>query len=144
MNPLLIGPLFSFLEKGIERLFPDPEQQAKAKMDLLKMDQEGLFKELDAELQQNLAQAAINKEEAASVSIFKSGWRPAFGWAGVFVLISELILRPYLPWLMEVFGFYVPPIPSIDTEMFWPLIFGLLGLGGMRTFEKKSIFGKTK
>lgn len=136
MNPLLIGPIAELLSKGLDRLFPDPEQRAKAQMEMLKLEQEGAFKELDAQLQVNLAQAAVNKEEAGSTSLYKSGWRPAFGWVGVFVLLSEFILRPYLPWAMEVFGFHVPQLPSIDTEMFWPLIFGLLGLSGMRTFEK--------
>lgn len=138
MNPLIIGPVLELLSKGLDRWFPDPEERAKAQLDLIKLQQEGAFKELDAQLQLNLAQAAVNKEEAGSLSLFKSGWRPAFGWVGVFVLLSEFIFRPYLPWCMEVFGFHVPPLPGIDTEMFWPLIFGLLGLGGMRTFEKKT------
>ena len=137
MNPIFVGPIFELLNKGIERWFPDPEQKAKAQLDLVRMQQEGLFKELDIQLQSNLAQMRINEVEAQSDNLFKAGWRPSFGWVGVFVLVSELIMRPYLPWIMEVFGFYVPMIPSIDTEMFWPLIFGMLGLGGMRTYEKK-------
>lgn len=136
MNPLFVGPIVDLISKGLDRAFPDPAEKAKVQMDLAKMEQEGVFRELDAHLQTNLAQIRVNEAEASSENLFKAGWRPAFGWAGVFVLCSELILRPYLPWLMEVFGFYVPPIPSIDTEMFWPLIFGILGLGGIRTLEK--------
>lgn len=136
MNPLIIGGIGRLLERGLDILFPDPNVAAQHKIELLKMEQEGAFKELDMQLQLNLAQAKINEVEAASESLLKSGWRPAFGWVGVFVLVSELVIRPYLPWIMEVFGFHVPMIPSIDTEMFWPLIFGLLGLGGMRSWDK--------
>lgn len=142
MNPMFIGPIFEVISKGLDRWFPDPAEKAKHQLDLMKMAQDGEFKELDAQVQTALAQLRVNEVEAASENMFKAGWRPAFGWAGVFVLCSELILRPYLPWIMEVFGFYVPPIPSIDTDMFWPLIFGMLGLGAYRTYEKKS--GVTK
>lgn len=142
MNPIFVGPVFDLINKGLDRWFPDPEKRAAAELELIKMQQEGEFKVMDAQLQLNVAQMKINEAEANSPSLFKSGWRPSFGWAGVFVLVSELIARPYLPWVMEVFGFYVPPIPSIDTEMFWPLIFGMLGLGGLRSMDKRN--GVTK
>lgn len=137
MNPLIIGGIGRLLERGLDIMFPDPSVAAQHKIELLKLQQEGAFKELDNELQANLAQARINEVEAASENIFKSGWRPAFGWIGVFIMVSELVVRPYLPWLMETFGFHVPPIPSIDTEMFWSLIFGLLGLSGLRSWDKR-------
>lgn len=137
MSPLLAATLPDLLIKAMDKIFPDPSVAAEQKLKILELQQAGEFKALEVELQQQLGQIEVNKIEAASESVFKSGWRPAFGWVGVFVLVSELVVRPYLPWLMEVFGFYVPQIPSIDTEMFWPLIFGLLGLGGMRSWDKR-------
>ena len=137
MNPLAITTVTGLISKGLDILFPDPAVAAQHKIDLLKLQKEGMLEELDAELKGQLAQLEVNKIEAASDNIFKSGWRPAFGWVGVFALASQYIVRPFAPWLMEVFGVYVPPIPSIDMEALWPLIFGLLGLGGLRSWDKR-------
>lgn len=135
MSPLL-GMVIPSVIELVGRYIPDPEKKAEMQLEVMKLQQDMTKTELEAQVAQNVGQMEINKAEATSESLFKSGWRPAFGWIGAFVILMELVVRPFLPWLMEVFGFYVPPIPSIDSEMFWPLIFGLLGLGGMRTFEK--------
>ncbi|GAB3463776.1 3TM-type holin [Azotobacter salinestris] len=63
----------------LDRLIPDPEAKARAQLELLRLQQEGAFKELDAALQVNLAQAKINEVEAASQSGFQAGWRPLAG-----------------------------------------------------------------
>ena len=136
MSPIITAVLPVAIEL-IGRFIPDPEQKAKLQLAVMRMDQAGQFKELEADLQSRLAQLRINEVEAGSDDKFKSWWRPAFGWMGVFVIGTEMIVRPFLPWLMEVFGFYVPPIPSTDTELFWTLIFGLLGIGGMRSIDKR-------
>ena len=69
MPPLLITFISELLTKAIPRLFPDPEQQAKAQLEILKMQQEGEFKAMDAALQSALAQAETNKVEAANPSL---------------------------------------------------------------------------
>lgn len=137
LSPLLGAALPTILEI-VGRFVPDPEQKAKMQLEVMRLQQEGAFKELEAQVQQDIAQMEVNKVEAASENTFKSGWRPAVGWICAFVIVTEMIFRPYLPWLMEVFGFYVPPVPSIDSEMFWALVTGLLGLSGMRSFDKQS------
>jgi hypothetical protein len=96
-----------------------------------------LEKTLEIENSTTLAQIAVNQAEASSPSIFKGGWRPAVGWCCVFALFFEFLLRPLLPWS---FGFFTkvppPPLPSLDTGMLFNLMFGMLGLGGLRTVEK--------
>ena len=69
MNPLLIGPVAELINKGLDRWFPDPEEKARAQLDLIKLQQEGAFKELEAGLQLNLAQAKINEVEAAQADL---------------------------------------------------------------------------
>ncbi|GAB3390480.1 holin family protein [Azotobacter armeniacus] len=81
----------------LDKLIPDPEQKAKAQLELLKLQQEGAFKELDAALQVNLAQAKINEVEAASQSGFQAGWRPLAGYVCVAGLAYEFLARPLLP-----------------------------------------------
>lgn len=120
----------------LDKLIPDPEARAKAQLDLLKLQQDGAFKELDAQLQVNLAQAEINKVEAASQNGFQAGWRPLAGYACVAGLGYEFLLRPMLPWVLTVSGVQgVPDLPSLDGVLF-ELMFGMLGLGTLRTADR--------
>lgn len=132
MNPLLIGPLADLLNKGLDRWFPDPEKKAQAQLELLKLQQEGAFKELEAELQINLAQAKINEMEAAQSDFFRGGGRPAAMWVCVLGMFYEFLVRPLLPWTLVVFGVPgVPELPTLDAVLF-ELLLGMLGLGAMR------------
>jgi len=119
----------------LDKLIPDPEARAKAQLDLLRLQQEGAFKELDVQLQVNLAQAEINKVEAASQNGFQAGWRPLAGYACVCGLGYEFLLRPLLPWCLIVSGVEAPPLPSLDGVLF-ELMFGMLGLGTLRSADR--------
>ncbi|SEI99318.1 Holin of 3TMs, for gene-transfer release [Azotobacter beijerinckii] len=120
----------------LDRVIPDPQAKAQAQIELLRLQQEGAFKELDAALQINLAQAKINEVEAASQSGFQAGWRPLAGYVCVAGLAYEFLIRPLLPWLLTVAGISdVPPLPSLDDVLF-ELIFGMLGLGTLRTADR--------
>lgn len=119
----------------LDKLIPDPEARARAQLDLLRLEQDGAFKEMDAQLQLNLAQAEINKVEAASQNGFQAGWRPLAGYACVCGLGYEFLLRPLLPWALVVSGVEAPPLPSLDGVLF-ELMFGMLGLGTLRTADR--------
>lgn len=119
----------------LDKLIPDPEARAKAQLDLMRLQQEGAFKEIDAQLQVNLAQAEINKVEAASQNGFQAGWRPLAGYMCVAGLGYEFLLRPMLPWVLTVQGIEAPPLPSLDGVLF-ELVFGMLGLGSLRTADR--------
>ena len=128
----------------LDKIIPDPEARAKAQLDLLKLQQDGAFKELDAQLQINLAQAEINKVEASSQNGFQAGWRPLAGYMCVAGLGYEFLLRPLLPWALTVSGVEAPPLPSLDGVLF-ELMFGMLGLGTLRTADRwKRINALTK
>jgi hypothetical protein len=136
VNPLLIGPLFELVSKGLDRWFPDPAEKAKVQLDLLQMQQAGDFKELEAQVQLSLAQTKINEIEAASSNSFAATWRPAAGWVCVLGLGYEFLLRPLLPWVLTVAQVPgVPALPSLDAVLF-ELIAAMLGLGGMRSWER--------
>jgi hypothetical protein len=91
---------------------------------------------LQADQTINEGQMKINEIEAASPSLFKSGWRPATAWMCIAGFGYMVLLRPLLPWTLTVFGVSVPEMPEIDTAILIQLLAGLLGLGGFRTFEK--------
>lgn len=116
--------------KLIDRLIPDPEKKAQAQLELLKMQQAGEFRALEADMQVQLAQIEVNKTEATNPNLFVSGWRPAVGWVCVLGLLYTFVLRP----LMGYFG--GTAAPAIEMSDLIVLLGGLLGFGGLRTFEK--------
>ena len=119
----------------LEKVLPDPQAAADAKVKLLELAQKGELAVLDAETKLALGQIEVNKTEAGT-DMFRGGWRPATGWACVFGLVYQFLVQPLLPWLVTVLGGSVPPLPPIDNETLMVLLTGMLGLGGLRTFER--------
>lgn len=84
---------------------------------------------LDAETQLALAQIQLNSNEAQHASIFVAGWRPFIGWIGGIVLMFNYIIFPFA----TAFGF---DLPTLDLNAMMPVILGMLGVAGARTYEK--------
>lgn len=118
-----------------DKLIPDPGQAADAKLKVLEMAQRGELAVLDADMRLAMGQMEVNKAEATT-DLFRGGWRPATGWVCVFGLAYQFIAQPLLPWIVALFGGTVPPLPAIDNETLMVLLTGMLGLGGLRTFER--------
>lgn len=135
MNPLLLGGLFDLAGKVFDKIFPNPQQAAEAKLKLFELQQTGELKVLEAETQLAMGQMEINKIEAGSDSFFKSGWRPAVGWICVFGLFYQFVFLPFASFFLELNG-VIAKMPSMDLNTLMTLLFGLLGLGGYRTIEK--------
>jgi hypothetical protein len=131
MLPALIPIITTVLDK----ILPDPQAAADAKLKALEMAQRGELATLDADMRLALGQLEVNKAEA-STDIFRGGWRPACGWVCAVGLAYSFLLQPILPWLAALFGAQVPALPSIDTDTLMVLLTGMLGLGGLRTFER--------
>lgn len=119
----------------LEKVLPDPQASADAKIKLMELAQKGELAVLDAETKLALGQLEVNKVEAGT-DMYRGGWRPATGWACVFGLVYQFLIQPLLPWLVAVCGGSVPPLPPIDNETLMVLLTGMLGLGGLRTFER--------
>jgi hypothetical protein len=133
MTPL-IGGLIDAGLKVLDRVLPDPAQKAAAQLELLKLQQSGEFRQLEADLQLALAQTKINEVEAASADPFKSGWRPAAGWVCVAGLGYQFLFQPLAAWSGGIQGWPAPPV--LDLGDLYGLLFGMLGLGAYRSFEK--------
>ena len=128
---MALDPISEALNLGntiISRVLPDPAQQDQAKLELLKLQQSG-------ELASMTAQTDINKVEASSSSLFVSGWRPAIGWVCALALLYQYLLRPLASSIFPAFGFPLPPLMGLDDNL-WQLMMGMLGMGGLRTYEK--------
>lgn len=127
MNPLLLGPILEIGRTILDRFVPDPAKKAEAEMEILRMAADG-------ELKQVIAQLEINAREASHPSVFVAGWRPAFGWCGALGFLYATVVQPMLVWYGTAKGWPAPP--DINLDLLWVVITGMLGIGGLRTFEK--------
>jgi len=126
-----LDPISAVLDLGntlITRIFPDPAQQADAKLKLLELQQSG-------ELASMTAQTDINKIEAQSTSLFVSGWRPFVGWVCGSAFALHFLLMPIANFILVMTG-HKEVILSFDMATLMTVLMSLLGLGGMRTVEK--------
>jgi len=120
----------------INKVVPDKAAAAQAVATLNQLQLQGALQEEFAQLQAiTVNQSDVDKQEAANPSVFVSGWRPAIGWVCGAALASQYIARPVLQWGFAIFHQPLPALPGIDDTL-WQLMFGMLGLGGLRTFEK--------
>lgn len=133
-----LGAVFDFGSKLVDKIFPDRDKADQVKFEMLKLQQEGAFKELDLEYNNRTQQIAVNIEEAKNGSIFVSGWRPAVGWTCAFALAYNFILQPFLFWLAKCFFPTVPLPPMLDMGMLMTLLLGMLGIGAMRSYDKQN------
>ena len=83
----------------------------------------------------DLAQLDINKQEASHRSIFVAGWRPFIGWTCGLALAWTYVGVPILQFILAQTGHLID-LPSLDMSQMMPVLMGMLGLGGLRTFEK--------
>ena len=83
----------------------------------------------------NLAQIELNKEVAKSSSLFVSGWRPFVGWTCGVALAYHFILEPFIKFIVVINGVDVE-LPTFDFSQLSSILMGMLGLGGLRTYEK--------
>jgi hypothetical protein len=126
--PAFLLALLPALSTVLDRVIPDPAAKQKALSEILEVAQKA-----------DLAQIDVNKAEAASGSMFVAGWRPFIGWIGGVALAWHFVVKPMLLSFSYAFGdAFVTAVlnaPGLDENM-WGLITAMLGIGGLRTFEK--------
>lgn len=121
----------------ISRVWPDPTEADKNKLDRFKS-------ELAFELAITQAQTEINKIEAQHKSVFVSGWRPFVGWVCGVALCYVAIFEPIARFVAIVGFDYLGDFPVIDTNLTLQILLGMLGLSGMRSFEKARNIARSK
>ena len=113
----LVGPVTGILDKFIE----DKDQKALLVHEISTMAESHAQEAM-------LAQLEINKQDAKG-NWFQSSWRPATAWVCVLGFLVNFLVSP----LCAGFGI---DIPQADTGTMLPVLMGMLGLGGLRSFEK--------
>jgi hypothetical protein len=128
----IAAPLIAIVNKVI----PDRAAAAAATAQLQAMLAQGqLAQELEQLKAVTSAQSDINKVEAASSSFWVSGARPGILWVCFAALASQYIVRPFIQWGFSISGHPVPVLPGLDDNL-WQLMFGMLGMGALRSFDK--------
>lgn len=125
MNPLAIGGIVEAVGKVADDLFTSDKERLDAEIQMRKLDQA-----LD------LGQIDVNKIEAASTSTFVAGARPFIMWTCGVAFAYATVMEPMLRFAAKVWFGYEGEFPVIDTDLTMQVLFGILGLGALRTAEK--------
>jgi len=127
----MIEKVLDSVSSVVGKLVPDKDLKAK------------LEHELKTELHKaNMAQLEVNKAEASHKSLFVAGWRPFVGWTCAVALAYHFVLNPLILFIASWTGAVIPELPAFDMDSLMTVLLGMLGLGGLRTYEKKA--GLTK
>jgi len=140
MNPLvsIFQPLIGPIVNKVVGLIPDPNARAQAKE---QMERELL----NAWAAANAAQVEVNKTEAAHKSLFVAGWRPAIGWVCAGGIAYSFIVQPLANWIVALtYGPGAVQLPPLETGPIFGLATSMLGLAGLRSWEKSRGIAREK
>jgi len=125
MIQALIGPVTGLLDKFVE----DKDAKNAMAHEIATMAEKAAHEAA-------MAQVEVNKAEAQHRSIFVAGWRPFIGWVCGIALAYHFVLAPFIVFGVTWFGAEIPELPAFDMDSLMTVLLGMLGLGGMRSFEK--------
>jgi hypothetical protein len=119
LDPITAG--IGLVGKFVDKFVPDKDLATKLKAN-------AASQEFSGELSLLVGQLEINKVEAAHKSLFVSGWRPFIGWVCGVGLLYNVLVQP-------IFDIWVD-MPEINPDLLYPVLLGMLGMSGLRTYEK--------
>ena len=131
----LVASLIPSVTGILDKVVEDKDQKAKLAHEIATLAEKQAH---DAAM----AQVEVNKAEAQHRSIFVAGWRPFIGWVCGIALAYHFVLAPLIVFGVAWSGVEIPEIPTFDMDSLMTVLLGMLGLGGMRSFEKSK--GLTK
>ena len=118
------GGALATISKVVDELHTSEEEKLDKKILMQRLQQKLAEKQLD-----------VNGKEASHRSVFVAGWRPAIGWCGALALFFAFILSPCIEWYAKFSGMDIVP-PAIETGPLLAIVTSMLGVAGMRSFEK--------
>jgi hypothetical protein len=120
--------IFGLINTIISRVWPDKTEQQRLELIAEMQKDENLTKLMTGQME-------VNAAEAAHPNLFVAGWRPCVGWVCASAFAWQFVVLPILLFVSEVFGHHVPT-PEFDIGTMVTVLMGMLGLGGLRTYEK--------
>ena len=131
MLQALIGPVTGLLDKFVE----DKDQKNALAHEIATLAEKQAHEAA-------MAQVSVNQAEAKHRSIFVAGWRPFIGWTCGFALAYHFVVAPLILFGAGWAGAEIPELPAFDMDSLMTVLLGMLGLGGMRSFEKSKGIAK--
>jgi hypothetical protein len=128
----LLGDLISPVKDLVSEAITDKDKRAEINLKLAELEMRG-DERLHEEL---LAQVEVNKLEATHRSLFVAGWRPFIGWTGGAGVAWTFLVSPLVEWISRLFG-WTGTMPGIDATQLMTLVMAMLGVGAMRSYDKK-------
>jgi hypothetical protein len=130
LSNLLGGSLVETVGKVIDSVHTSEEERGKIKIKLQELENEINAKQMEI----NLADAQSTATDISG--ILQRSWRPLIGFSAALAIFFEFVLKPFIVFFLGVFNIEVGPLPQMNMEQLMPLVMALLGMAGLRTFEK--------
>ena len=134
MDPLTVG--ISLVSNILDKIFPDKDKADAAKLEMFKLQSQGVLQEVMNNYNLAIQQIAVNLADAQSGKWYQQ-WRSFVGWICGFSLGYNYIFFPFISWTVKCFYPEAPPMPALDGGELTTILLGMLGLGAMKTIEKK-------
>ena len=130
LNKLLGGSLVETVGKVIDSVHTSEEEKLAAKTKLKELENEINSKQMDI----NLADA---KSTATGIGgIMQRAWRPLIGMSCALAILWEYVLKQFIMLILAAFSIEHAPLPQLDMAVLMPLVMALLGMAGIRSFDK--------
>ena len=124
------GSLVETVGKVIDSVHTSEEEKLAAKTKLKEIEAELSKKQMDI----NLADA---KSQATGIGgIMQRSWRPLIGMSCALAIAWEFVIKQFLVFVLAAFSIQHNPLPALDMSTLFPLVTALLGMAGLRSFEK--------
>ena len=130
LSKLLGGSLVETVGKVIDSVHVSDEERGKIKIRLQELENEINSKQMEI----NLADAQSTATDISG--ILQRSWRPLIGFSAALAIFWEFVLKNFIVFFLAVFEIETLPLPSMNMEQLMPLVMALLGMAGLRTFEK--------
>lgn len=134
MSSIGIGVIVDSVSRILDDVFTSDEERLKIELESQKEKRKSISEQI-----------SINKIEASHSSLFIAGWRPAIGWVGAVSLAYQFLLYPILVWgwhtlqAMGHIALTLQPPPTLPVDLLWVILSGMLGIAGMRSFDKTKV-----
>ena len=134
----MIDTALRLLEMGVDKIWPDETEAKQAKARLSEMALKGELQDIQNEFELAKQQILLNAKEAESADIFIAGWRPFIGWVCGGGFAWHFIVRDFTLMFAQIAGADIDPslLPVLDNSELRSMLYALLGLGGIRGYEK--------
>lgn len=132
------GSATELIKVGVGKVWPDIVKADEVFATLRVAEAQGAFAEIESQWSSAMDQIAASQQEAASQSVFVAGWRPFIGWVCGSAFAWSFVVQPAFVTLLTSFGHPIlqQNLPVLDFAQIQPVLYGMLGLGALRTYEK--------